>query len=273
MKKLNVLFLLCLLLTLFISCSSDDNKDPDVIFNSITANKSDVYLEESIIITLDGTGFTESNLTSSNTKMKITKISNTTYEVSSIDATSGRVYAELRNNTYSKTKNIPINFYKHGVIDFKMVEGIAINVDSSDKLLKLLGEAEVKTDITGATTPTELWEYPSKGVNFVVIKSSKIITSAKVNSSNFYINMPNNSRVFYTKYPYEIGNGWKIDDANSTMTQVVNKLGNSNSKNTYTTTTLKSYFYLLNNFGLYFYFYADTEDDYNNKTIRSLVVN
>ncbi|WP_418263345.1 hypothetical protein [Flavobacterium faecale] len=271
MKKLNAVWSLGLGLLLCISCSSDD-KDPNVIFNTMSANKTDVYIEEPIAITLEGTGFTETNLTSTNSKIKITKISNTSYEVSSTEATTGKIYAELKNKSNSQSKNINLSFYKHGIIDFKTVEGITVNSDTSDKIIKLLGEPEVKTDLT-ASTPAEKWEYTSKGVNFIVIKSTKLVTIANVNSSNFYTFLSDGiTKLTYTKYPYEIGNGWKIDLSTTTMTNVINKLGTDYIKSSSTTNMLRNYKFSFDNQKVYFYFYADTEDDYSGKTIRSVLI-
>ncbi|MCG9793485.1 hypothetical protein [Flavobacterium algicola] len=272
MKITNRLLSLGLAVLFLASCSSGEDAAPEVTFTAMTTNKTDVFIDQPITITVDGTGYTDVNLTSSNSKIKITKLSTTTYEVSSTAPTSAVVYAELKNNSSTKTKSVDVNFASHGILNFKTAEGITINVDTSDKILRLLGEAEVKTDLAG-TTPVENWEYPSKGISFIVIKSSKLVTVAKVNTSNFYaLQTDGITKVYYTKYPYEIGNEWKLDLATATMTQVIAKYGTDYTKSSSTTTTLRNYKYTIDSQKAYFYFYSDSEDDYTGKTIRSLVI-
>lgn len=272
MKITNRLFSLGLAVLFLVSCSSSEDAAPEVTFTAMTASKTDVFIDQPITITVDGTGYTDVNLTSSNSKIKITKLTTTTFEVSSTAATTAVVYAELKNSSSTKTKSVDVNFASHGVLNFKTAEGITINVDTSDKILRLLGEAEVKTDIT-ASSPAENWEYPSKGISFIVIKSSKLVSVAKVNTSNFYaLQSDGVTKVTYTKYPYEIGNGWKLDQSTATMTQVIAKYGSDYTKSSSTTTTLRNYKYTIDSQKAYFYFYSDSEDDYIGKTIRSLVI-
>ncbi len=66
---------------------SSSDKDPDVIFTSVTANKKDVYIEEPIVVSLEGNGYTETNLTTTNSKVTIKRVTNTAFEVSSSEAT------------------------------------------------------------------------------------------------------------------------------------------------------------------------------------------
>lgn len=248
------------------SCSSDE-KDPIVVFTSLDANKTDTFIEETITLNLAGTGYTDVSATSSNTTIKITKLASTIFEISSTKATSAAIYIELKNNTYHETKNITLNFYEHGVLDFNTVEGIKVNVDKTTKAISLFGEPINKTTSTDGLL--EFWSYPAKGILLGIKKSTSIIDNINVYSSNYYILLENNTKVYYTNYPYDIGYGWKI---NSTiMDAVITKLGvptNKYSSTTDPTATLRTYRFTNQN--MYLGFYGATEDDYIGKTIKSL---
>lgn len=271
MKKLNYALLVTMTVIIFSSCSSSD-KDADVVFSSITTNKKDVFIEEPIVVSLEGTGFTETNLTTTNSKVTIKRVTNTAFEVSSTEATACKLYAELKNGSNTQFKYVDLYFYQHGILNFKTTEGITVNTDTSDKILRLLGEPEIKTELTG-TTPAEKWEYPSKGFGFIVIKSSKLVTVSYVYSSYFYALLSDGvTKVTYTKYPYEIGNGWALDNVLYTMTNVINKLGTDYIKASSTTTTLRNYKMSVDNQKVYFYFYSDSEDDFSGKKIQSILI-
>lgn len=268
MNKLNFLLSLSLAAFFFVSCSSDDS-DPEVVFTAMTANKTDVFIEDPITINLEGTGYTDVNVTSNNGKIKIKKVSNTVYEISSTEATTGGVYAELKNNTYHEVKSVNLNFAEHGVKNFKTIEGITVKTDKSDKLLRLLGEPNQKINSTSGST--EYWRYSSKGLSFNVTKSSSIVDAAYAYSSNFYIVLENSEILNYTSYTYGIGNEWKINSTN--MDAVINTLGAPTTKYSSTTdpnSTLRTY--LFANQNLYISFFSASVDDYAGKAIKSIIV-
>ena len=62
-----------------------------------------------------------------------------------------KLYAELKNGSHTQFKYVDVNFYQHGILNFKTVEGITVNVDNSDKIVKLLGEPEAKIELTGTS--------------------------------------------------------------------------------------------------------------------------
>lgn len=267
--------ILTLSLALFVltSCSSDD-KDPDpaVIFTSLDTNKKDVYTEEKITLNIDGSGYSDIEVSSSNTDIKITKVSTTIYEISSSKATIANIYVKLKNNTYNALKTVVVNFYEHGIKNFTTVEGIKVNVDLSSKIITLLGEPENKT-VSTTNSNTEFWSYPSKGIVFAISKNTNLVDNINAYSSNFFTTLENGTKVYYKNYPYEIGNGWYINNPNTTMDAVITKLGtplNKYSSTTDPTSTLRTYRFATQN--MYLGFYSETEDNYTGKTIRSIIL-
>ena len=235
------------LLTLFIatllstSCSSDEEKDPAVVFTSLSANKTDVFIEDIIVLNLEGTGYTDATLATSNTSVKITKVSSTIYEISSTVAATTNIYVALSNNTYKEHKSITLNFWEHGIKDFNTAEGIRSRIDKSTKVLNLLGEPTKKT--TSTSELIEFWDYPSKGLSIAITKSTSVVNNINIYSSNYYITLENGTKLNYTNYPYEIGNGWKINNVNTTMDAVITKLGAATEKfsSTDPASTLRTY--------------------------------
>ncbi len=276
MKKLSCSNLSCIILTLAlvalitVSCSSDE-KDPAVVFTSLEANKTDVFIEEKITLNLVGTGFTDAEIGSSNPSLKITKVTTLIYEISSDVAATANVFVTLKNNTYKESKNVALNFYEHGIKNFNTVEGIKVNVDLSSKVLKLFGEPANKS--TSTTGTIEYWSYPSKGVVFGILKSTNLVGNISAYSSNFYIILENGTKVYYNNYPFDIGNGWYINNINTTMDAVITKFGqptNKYSSTTDPTSTLRTYRFATQN--MYIGFFGSTEDDYLGKTIRSIIL-
>lgn len=259
---------LCLVM-LLASCSSDD-KDPEVVFTSLEASKKDAFIEETITLNLEGTGFTDVSLASSNTSVKISKVSSTIHEISSSVATTTNIHIVLSNNTNKANKSITLNFHEHGVKNFNTAEGIRPNIDKSSKVLSLLGEPTQKS--TSSSGLIEYWIYPSKGISIAITKSSTVVNNINIYSSNYFINLENGSKLNYTNYPYEIGNGWKINNVNTTMDMVITKLGAASEKfsSTDPASTLRTYRFASQN--MYLSFYGATEDDYSGKTIKAFVI-
>lgn len=259
---------LCLVI-LLASCSSDD-KDPEVVFTSLEASKKDAFIEETITLNLEGTGFTDVSLASSNTSVKISKVSSTIHEISSSVATTTNIHIVLSNNSNKANKSITLNFHEHGVKNFNTAEGIRPNIDKSSKVLSLLGEPTQKS--TSSSGLIEYWIYPSKGISIAITKSSTVVNNINIYSSNYFINLENGSKLNYTNYPYEIGNGWKINNVNTTMDMVITKLGAASEKfsSTDPASTLRTYRFASQN--MYLSFYGATEDDYAGKTIKAFVI-
>lgn len=276
MRKLSIknitgsILTLCVAVLFFASCSSSDDEDPAVVFTSLTTNKTDAFIEDIIVLNLEGTGYTDANLASNNTSVKITKVSSTIYEISSTVAATTNIYVALYNNTHKEHKSVTLNFYEHGIKDLNTVEGIKPNIDKASKVLSLLGEPDQK--ITSPTALTELWAYSSKGFGIVITKSSTIVSNINIYSSNYYNIQENGSKVYYINYPYDLGNGWKINNANTTMDMIIAKFGAATTKNSSSdpASTVRSYGFAYQN--RYFNFYGNTVDDYSGKKIISVTV-
>ena len=270
MKKLQSLATLSLVLLFALSCTKTEVEVPAievpaVVFTNMTTSKTDVFIEETVTITVEGSGYTDVILTANNPKVKITKVASTVFEISATEAATVKVYAELKNNTKNQTKSTTINFVEHGVKNFNTVEGIKVNTDTSDKVLKLLGEPDYKDNSTDGSRET--WSYLSKGLQFLVVKTNLIVDVIYVKGHNYYlIDTSNDSKKYFTNYSGELGNGWKINNTDSTMDLVVTKLGTPSIKKT-STTSLTNRTYEYTNQKIFFNFYSDSEDDYNNKKI------
>lgn len=270
MKKLLSFATLSVVLLFAVSCSKTDVEDPAVVLTSVTASKTDLFTDQIATITLEGTGYTDAYLTCSNTKVKITKVASTVFEISATEATTALIYAELKNKTKNQTKTITLTFAEHGVKNFNTVEGIKVNTDGSAKVVRLLGEPELKSTSTDGLA--EYWRYFSKGLYIIINKSNSVVEEIDLYSSNYYYTNPTTSAITrYTDYGYEIGNGWKINNIATTMDMVVTKLGPNYTKSTQTAgSTNRTYVYAAEK--IVFNFYGATEDDYSNKPIIRFII-
>lgn len=266
---INTIFPIYLIILFSVSCSSDDDKDTEVVFTSLEASKTNAFIEETITLNFNGTGYTDVNVTSSNPLIKINKAANSVYEISSTERTYAKIYVELKNNTNSQIKNIDLLFVEHGVKDSNIAEGIRVNSDNSSKVLKLLGEPDIKSDSEDGLS--EYWRYASRGLRITIIKKTTIVNEIDMYSSNYSFTNKENVNVNYTNYLYEIGNGWKINNSATTMDMVVNQLGSPSSKSTSSTSpTNRTYEYA--NQRMLFRFYSDSEDSYTGKKIISFSI-
>lgn len=255
------IFFLGLLAT---SCSKEE--DPPIVFNAILADKTDVFIGEKITLTLDATDFSNAEVSTSNPAVQIIKKTSSTYEISADRSASATIHVSLKNNADTKNKSIILSFNQHGVTNFKAVEGIAPKVDKSAKVLTLLGEPDYNSDTTDGIY--EIWVYPEIGLSFFITKKTKIVYQIGVYSSSFSFTAKNNTAVGYKTYPYEIGNGWRLEDYNTPMNLVVDELGTPNSKTS-------DGFY--NNYGYYskqtiFGFFSDDVNSYSGNYIASLII-
>jgi hypothetical protein len=264
MNKTNY-FIALLMVVMSISSCSEDNVDEQVVFTSLVASETKAFIENEITLTVTGTGYDEIIVVSENDDVVVEEIIPKTYKVTATKTTSGKIYVQLKNGTYDETKIISVNFYEHGLKDFQVLEGIKIGSDTSAQLLDLFGEPEHKSD-NGSTA--ENWTYMSKGINFVLYKTTNKVVFATAFSSNYYVNVSDTEQVSYTTYPYELPNGWKVNQ--TTMNSVVDKYGNPNNKYSSDTTPIKTYQYTSNKF--YVSFYGDTEDDYFGKEIKLISI-
>lgn len=128
-----------------------------------------------------------------------------------------------------------------------------------------MGEPNQK--ITAISGLDEYWLYPSKGLSITITKSTSVLASISAYSSNYYITQDNGTKEFYTNYPYEIGNGWKINNNYTTMDEVIDKLGVPSIKSSGSDPSIIK-FYGFANKRMFIGFSGDTEDDYYGKLIQ-----
>ena len=260
---------LCLLVAFTTSCSSDDNEDPDIIFTNLTANKTYEYVDKPISLNIEGSGYDYISVTSTNPLVTITKTASSTYEIAATKTMTANVKVELSNNSKTGTKNISLRFCEHGVITNNTVDGIKVDVDKTVTVLALLGEPNDK--INSSDNLSEIWRYPSKGLALQIIKQTLIVNEIYLYSSYYFINNSDNTKTYYTNYPYEIGNAWLINDNATTMDMVRNTLGTPTKGSATSDTTLNVYYqYPTQN--IVFNFFSDTEDNYTGKKIIKFTV-
>lgn len=267
MKKLKLLAAWLVAVLVFASCSEDSGEELDpMIFSGIEVSKEMTFTEDTIELTIDASGYSDVEITSNkSSQIKFERIANGRYEISADESVYGKVYVALKDaegNYSDDVKTVNVGFYKHGVQDGKVIEGIKIDVDKAEKITKLLGEPLLVSATDGS--PYEFWSYPSKGISFGVVKSTDIVFYINLYSSNYYV-PTENGNVWYIDYPYDLPYGWRINS--STMNSIIDELGQPNSKSSTEGSTLRSYRY--DSLNSWVRFYSDTEDGYFGKVIKS----
>lgn len=247
------------------SCSPNDEDRP-ITFNAILVDKADVFVGEKITLTLDATDFSNAQVSTTNPAVQIIKKTSSSYEIIADRAATATIYVSLSNNADIKNKSIILSFSQHGVTNFNAVEGIAPKVDKSTKVLALLGEPNYISDSSDGLYG--YWIYPEMGLSFVITKATKVVSQIGVYSSNFVYTTKNNTSVAYKTYPYEIGNGWRLEDYNTSMNLVVDKLGTPNTKTS--NGFYNNYFYYSKR--IIFGFFSNDVNSYANNYIASLII-
>lgn len=264
----NVLYntIAIVLLGLFVTSCSSTDEDTPITFNAILANKRDVFVGEKITLTLDATDFSNAQVSTTNPAVQIIKISSSSYEIVADRAATATIDVSLSNKIDKKNKSIIVSFSQHGITNFKTVEGITSKVDKSAKVLALLGEPDYIADSSDGLY--EYWIYPEIGLSYIITKATKVVSQIGVYSSSFVFTTKNNTTVSYKTYPYEIGNGWRLENYNTSMNLVIDKFGMPDSK------TSDGFF---NNYGYYskqiiFGFFSNDVNSYANNYIASLIL-
>ncbi len=217
--KNNYLILTTLFLSLFLSlfllsCSKEDIAPP-VVFENLSASKNLSFTNDAITLNIEGSDFTDIEFIFSDAALTSTKIDETTYEIKSSKALLGNVRVDLINGDDIQTKTIDLEFVEHGVIASNIVEGIKIDLDTSDRILVVLGEPDYK----GETSVEYFWQY-SFGVTFRILKETTKIISAELITNNLLLN-----GIPTTGYPYSINGIIDFRGAKGNrMDKVVDKL-------------------------------------------------
>ncbi|WP_346881916.1 hypothetical protein [uncultured Algibacter sp.] len=272
MTKLNYSFVLTFIALFFIGCSSDDDSKQDlenklVIFKSLTTTKSLAFTEETITLDIDGENFTEILVSSNNPRVTITEVSSTTYTVKASEALNAIISVQLKNDTNIETESVTLDFFEHGVKDFKIVEGIEIDVDKTDKIIGLLGEPEGKADSTNGEN--EFWYYFSKGFSLWVRKSTGLVYDARVYGINWNRTI-DDVEISGIGYPYEIGNSWNLPNAQLRMDDVISEFGDPISKFESSTPDSTLRWYVYND--VVFFFFSDSIDNFAGRPVAYINV-
>jgi hypothetical protein len=289
MKKLflknviHTILALCFI-NLIASCSTEDDK-ASVEITKFEVNKTSAYIGENITLDFDGTGYQNIyvrplNPTATTKLTQLDPLNFKKYQISATAPVTSAVFiVTLRNGNDKAEKSTTLNFCTHDVDNFSTIEGIKKD-DVPSKVLDLLGVPTQKTPTTlivtttiagnPATTTTttvegERWAYPSKGISVSFIKSTERVGIVSLMSSIFYVAMNDGTKVNYTNYTGNLGNGWKINDPATNMNSVIAKLGTPTLKTVDTNNGLITYTFSNN---AKFSFIGATENDYAGKVIQ-----
>ena len=268
--KTKLITLLTIGLALITSCSSDEDATTEINpinIIEVTSSKEYAFIEESVVIAIQANGYSEI-VVSSEDNIDIEIINDTTYIVTSEERTEATIEVTLTNGDFTKSENIDIEFVEHGVIDFEIVEGLQIDIDTSDKLIDLLGEPYYKYSNNSNTE--ERWDYPDLGIRFEIKIDTEIVSEARLYSYNFNRTFENEN---YTSgiYPYEISEGIKIENSQLTTNTVLENYGNSYLHSTLSNSETTHYFDYETEQVVFFYF-ADDIDDYSEKTVPYVTI-
>ncbi|MBU2950305.1 hypothetical protein KO493_06320 [Tamlana agarivorans] len=228
MKKTNLILTGLMLAFFVLACSSDDDASSDeesmtpVEFNSLTVSEYLSFTDEPITLTIDASHFSSVEFVFSDPSISSHKVDKTTYEISASKGLEGSVSVELSNGGTSETKSVDLEFVEHGVVNSNIVEGIKIDVDTTERLLEVLGEPHGKLFHT--TRNEETWGYYF-GVLFIVNTQTNIVTSAEINTYSRILQSYNGD-VIIQPYPYLINDTLDFSGSErGKMDEIVDKLG------------------------------------------------
>lgn len=275
-KTIKSIMLFSLLYSLF-SCGPTDESITPLEINSISLDKLHIFTDKVANLNIDATGFDKIIATSENEKIKITKESETSYKISSEEATSGTLLLSIISNDNPESnqlKSYNINFYEHGTSDFHIFEGIVIDVDEKEKVITLHGEPDGKITGTSDGVPTETWSYLSKGFE-VYIVSDRVSSVRMFDSwSREFNGLIKNG----TPYQHSIGG---LNFSSSTkMNNVETKLGIPDEILASSSETSRVKWFRYEDLNsdeagtqiANFYFISDSVDDYKTKKLEYVIL-
>lgn len=279
-KTLSILFLSIFIL----SCSSSDDSivEPElptvietppvetnpIIINNITSSKELAFTDETITLNIDASGYSNLDVTSTSSNVSITKTSDTTYNVNTTDAEDIIIQLAFSFNDFIETETINLSFFKHGVIDYNIVEGIEIDVDTSDKIISLLGEPSLTESNNSGTAMR--WHYFDLGMRFEVLTDTNVVNEVRLYGREFdrtANGISNTSGI----YQYEIGESLKISNSQLTTDVVLNTFEFDNEKGTESADN-NLFFINYPRIGVIFFYFAEDINQYSGQTIPYLTV-
>ncbi len=271
-------YILIFAVFIFTSCSEDEAMLPPVELDNVELSSMTTYIEEPISITVKGSGYSSIDVKSviPSNALIIEEVSKNIVEITATRAVKGRIYISLvnENGDLSETETFDVEFYEHGILDFKTIEGIEIDVDKKAKALALLGAPEGVLESSDGKY--EFLYYFSKGFSLYVNKGTDVIFASRIYGISWSRNI-DGVDVIGDEYPYSLsGIGNFTDQDGLNMDTVISSLGQPGSGRKYASTTqnstLKWYVYdSLNNMGtVIFYFWADSLDAYQGERVPYL---
>ena len=267
--KLNNFLVIVFSAFLLFSCS-DKKDDPiktnPIVITAIETSKQFAFTEDTIVLNIDATGYTSIEVISNDDKITLTKINETTYNLQATEAIDATILVNLlADDDFTTSANIDISFYEHGVIDYKVVEGLTVDEDSAEKAIELLGEPDFKGIDT--ENNAEFWYYFDKGFWIEIDTSLNQVHIFRLYGGEWTRTFDD---IAYTGkgYPYEIGNSLKIIDYQLTMDVVIDTFGEPTEKvDAASSSTSNRKYYKYEELQTLFYFFSDDIDDTTSKVV------
>lgn len=266
--KLNNLLVIIIACVFTFSCSKDDIEETNpIVINSIKSSKQLAFIEETINLNIYAEGYSNIEVSSSNSDVVIDKINTTTYKISATKATEVIIEIILSSESFTEQKTVEYNFFEHGVIDFKIVEGITLDKDSPNHVLELHGDPDYIFKVEDENR--EVWYYFDKG--FWVSMDSNVNRADYIRLYGIdWTRTLDNIEYIGKQYRYEISEGLKIENLQLSMTTVVEKFGTPTEK--LTTSIEGLYTYVYEDLDVFFYFQSEDIDDFEGKSVGYIIV-
>ncbi|WP_424001193.1 hypothetical protein [Maribacter sp. IgM3_T14_3] len=264
--KFNHLLITVIIFSIILSCSSDDSENLEtnpIIITSIDSSKELAFTEEEIIVSIDAEGYLNIEVTSNTNNVTVNKINSTTYTLSATVATEVTIQITLTSENFTEVKNVDYIFFEHGVIDFKVVEGLTLDKDSPVRVRELHGDPDYILTIEDKNE--EVWHYFNKG--FWILMDNNVDQAHYMRLYGIpWSRTFENTEYIGEQYQYEISEGLKIENLQLSMTTVVDRFGLPTEKFT-STNNERLHIYDYENLEILFYFQSDDIDDYIGKNV------
>lgn len=224
MKKFNLIVTSLIFACFIFSCGGKEEEEIvlPVEFKNLSTDKEVSFTDTPILLNISGSNFSEAEFVFSDEAMSSKKVNDSIYEITATKALNGSVKVDLIAGEDVQTKSVNVEFLEHGVFNSNTVEGIRIDLDTSDRLLQVLGEPDLKLE---STSGLSVFWYYSFGVVFTEVKANKRITLASVTARSRVVSSEGNTDVLVQPYPYLINELFDFSDsAGNTMDEIVNEL-------------------------------------------------
>lgn len=284
MKNFKSCLTLFLLITLIISCSSDDDDtspalyiDNGITVTNITLSKQTVFVNEIINFDFESEGHESITIAAEESDIAITTLSETSYEITSSTAVSGFIDVTLSRFTATDTiielQQVEVNFIDHGAnLANSTVEGIQVG-DNTSQILIIHGEPEgIRISDSGFT---ETWYYFSKGISYTIdttvdVTALKEVISIRLFGLDWGIEIDGTIQNGVA-YPYDISNlGNFTDPEGLLMDSVIVEYDLPAEEYKLSGGTSQTYGYSTNTTETFFSFISDDIEDYVGKNVSSI---